>query len=155
MDSGPRLQAITLRLRQPSLSSRHDFFYHRHHRHLHLDSCGMTGCRDCLRWARRYRRRHLCQAIEAGKVCNAIPTFGRLATSTSTGTGNALKDGNGAPAHGGSKCNSIKTATQKSSTSFSSPSCMEHGPWVLSKSSKATRLVVPASHDARALETPN
>src|SRR5207344_1576460 len=30
-----------------------------------------------------------------------------------------------APAHGGSKCNSIKAATQKSSTSFSLRSCME------------------------------
>jgi hypothetical protein len=31
------------------------------------------------------------------------------------------------PAHGGSKCNSVKMATQKSSTSFSLRSCMERG----------------------------
>ena len=35
---------------------------------------------------------------------------------------------NTVPAHGGPKCNPVKTATQKSSTSFSLRSCMERGP---------------------------
>ena len=46
------------------------------------------------------------------------------------------------PAHGGSKCNSVKMATQKSSTSFSSRSCMERGPvasFVLSFGRPTTR----------------
>src|SRR6476620_5224813 len=70
---------------------------------------------------------HLCPDITLGKVCNATPTFAKQATSTKVGNGNAYKDGNGTPAHGGSKCNSIKTATQTSSASFSLRSCMERG----------------------------